>query len=155
MTSYNPMAWVVKRTKLNSKKGVMWDTLLWKPFWFSGRLKFHRHSSLDFAGANALRQKLQNILLTFSQISVTLQIKNILLQRLNLWQLQKYFVQMFIFVTTSKIQRKRTPPLFFRDSYENKYQLFYRSWYHPWFDRFQRYKITKRTIWTWTIRQDP
>ena len=28
MTSYNPRAWVVKRTKLNSKKGVMWDTLL-------------------------------------------------------------------------------------------------------------------------------
>ena len=28
MTSYNPIAWVVKRTKLNSKKGVMWDTLV-------------------------------------------------------------------------------------------------------------------------------
>ena len=28
LTSYNPMAWVVKRTKLNSKKGVMWDTLV-------------------------------------------------------------------------------------------------------------------------------
>ena len=28
MTSYNPFAWVVKRPKLNSKKGVMWDTLL-------------------------------------------------------------------------------------------------------------------------------
>ena len=28
VTSYNPIAWVVKRTKLNSKKGVMWDTLL-------------------------------------------------------------------------------------------------------------------------------
>ena len=28
LTSYNPFAWVVKRTKLNSKKGVMWDTLL-------------------------------------------------------------------------------------------------------------------------------
>ena len=27
VTSYNPIAWVVKRTKLNSKKGVMWDTL--------------------------------------------------------------------------------------------------------------------------------
>ena len=28
MTSCNPMAWVVKRTKLNSKKGVMWKTLI-------------------------------------------------------------------------------------------------------------------------------
>ena len=28
VTSYNPMAGVVKRTKLNSKKGVMWDTLV-------------------------------------------------------------------------------------------------------------------------------
>ena len=98
---------------------------LWKPFWFSGRLNFHRHSSLAFAGANALRQKLQNILLTFSQISVTLQIKDILLQRLNLWQIKKYFVQMFIFVTTSKIQRKRTPPLFFRDSYEFEFEFEY------------------------------
>ena len=26
VTSYNPMAWVVKRAKLNSKKGVLWDT---------------------------------------------------------------------------------------------------------------------------------
>ena len=25
---YNPLAWVVKRAKLNSKKGVMWDTLV-------------------------------------------------------------------------------------------------------------------------------
>ena len=31
VTSYNLMAWVVKRTKLNSKKGVMWNTLLYIP----------------------------------------------------------------------------------------------------------------------------
>ena len=28
VTSYNPFAWVVKRPRLNSKKGVMWDTLV-------------------------------------------------------------------------------------------------------------------------------
>ena len=28
VNSYNPRALVVKRTKLNSKKGVMWDTLI-------------------------------------------------------------------------------------------------------------------------------
>ena len=28
VASYNPIAWVVKRAKLNSKKGVMWDTLI-------------------------------------------------------------------------------------------------------------------------------
>ena len=29
VNSYNPRAWVLKRTKLNSKKGVMWNTLIW------------------------------------------------------------------------------------------------------------------------------
>ena len=31
VTSYNPIAWVVKRAKLNSKKGVLWDTLVNRP----------------------------------------------------------------------------------------------------------------------------
>ena len=29
VNSYNPWSWVVKRTKLNSKKSVKWDTLVW------------------------------------------------------------------------------------------------------------------------------
>ena len=44
------MAWVVKRTKLNSKKGVMWNTLL------------HRHdiiSSWNFEKSNHLCHKIQ------------------------------------------------------------------------------------------------
>ena len=29
MTSYNPMAWVVKRQKLHFKKVFFWNTLVW------------------------------------------------------------------------------------------------------------------------------
>ena len=29
VTSYNPMAWVVKRQKLNFKKVFFWNTLMW------------------------------------------------------------------------------------------------------------------------------
>ena len=40
MTSYNPMAWVVKRTKLNLKKGFFWDTLICMPKTSLGAVNF-------------------------------------------------------------------------------------------------------------------
>ena len=55
VTSYNPIAWVVKRAKPNSKKGVMWDTLMWRhtaaaspPVEKKGEIINRQHCCLSF-----------------------------------------------------------------------------------------------------------
>ena len=44
-------------------------------------------------------------------------------------------------VTASRIQRKRTPPFFYKGCYKKKYQAFFRSWFHLRFELVQRSRI--------------
>ena len=67
MTSYNPMARVVKRAKLNLKKDVLWDTLI-HTSWICSIWHLHQPPTLSLTTA-CLRSLLTNAGLTSARLA--------------------------------------------------------------------------------------
>ena len=67
MTSYNPMARVVKRAKLNLKKDVLWDTLI-HTSWICSIWHLHQPPTLNLTTA-CLRSLLTNAGLTSARLA--------------------------------------------------------------------------------------